>query len=92
MHNRLYQYLQSNKLLYKKRFGFQEATSTDHVILKLTDQLYDTLNNDIFTIGVFIDLFKAFDTVDNKIIQKLQHYGIQGNNLRWYQSYLTNRK
>ena len=93
MHNRLYQYLQSNKLLYNKQFGFQKATSTDHAILQLTDQLYDSFNNDKFTIGVFIDLSKAFDTVDHEILlEKIQHNGIQGNNLRWFQSYLTNRK
>ena len=43
-------------------------------------------------IGVFIDLKKAFDTVDHKIVfKKLYYYGIRGNTLKWFESYLTNR-
>ena len=62
-------------------------------MLQVTGQLYDSFNNNKFTISVFIDLSEAFDTVDNEILlENLQHYGIQGNNLRWFQSYLTNRK
>ena len=93
MYNRLYQHLQNNKLLYNKQFGFQKANSTDHAIIQLADQLYDSFNDNKFTVGIFIDLSKAFDTVDHEILlEKLHHYGIQGNNLKWFRSYLTNRK
>ena len=60
-------------------------------------QLIDKINNSIeknhFTQGVFIGLSKAFDTVDHYIlITKLKQYEIQGNNIRWFESHLSNRK
>ena len=93
MYNKLYGYLLKNKILYNKQFGFQKSNSTEHAIMQLSDQLYDSFNENKFTIGVFIDLSKAFDTVDHEILlQKLYHYGIRGKNLQWFRSYLTNRK
>ena len=60
-------------------------------------QLIDNINNSFeknhFTLGVFVDLSKAFDTVDHYIsITKLKQYGIQGNNVRWFETYFSNRK
>ena len=93
MYNKLYEYLLKNKMLYNKQFGFQKANSTEYAIMQLSDQLYDSFNENKFTIGVFIDLSKAFDTVDHEILlKKLYHYGIRGKNLQWFRSYLTNRK
>ena len=93
MYNRLYKYLTKEKILYSKQFGFQKGHSTDHAILKLTDQIYESFENNQYTLGVFIDLSKAFDTVDHSIlIQKLELHGIKGLNLAWFKNYLTNRK
>ena len=93
MYNRLFSYLDKNDILYNKQFGFQKANSTDHAIIQLIDQLVKSFNDNKFTIGVFIDLSKAFDTVDHQILLgKLKHYGITGNNLKWFHSYLSNRK
>ena len=59
----------------------------------MIDQINNNFENNEFTIGVFIDLSKAFDTVDHRILlKKLIHYGVKGNNIRWFESYLTNRK
>ena len=68
MYNRLFDYLNKHNMLYNKQFGFQKANSTDHAIIQLADQLIDSFNNNKFTIGVFIDLSKAFDTVDHQIL------------------------
>ena len=92
MYNRLYKYLTTEKLLYSKHFGFQTGLSTDHAIVDLADQSYKSFEKYHYTLDVFIDLSKAFDTVDHTIlIKKLEMYGIKGMNLAWFCSYLTNR-
>ena len=93
MYNRLYKYLTTEKLLYSKQFSFQTGLSTEHAIVKLVDQIYKSFEKDHYTLGVFIDLSKAFDTVDHTIlIRKLEMHGIKVINLAWFRSYLTNRE
>ena len=93
MYNRLHRYLCENNMLYDKQFGFQKRTSCDHAILKLIDKLNDSFDDNKFPLGVFIDLSKAFDTVDHQILlNKLKHYGIHGKNLKWFSNYLSDRK
>ena len=93
MYNRLYNYLISNSILYKKQFGFQSSNSTEYAIMELVDQISNSFDSNKFTLGVFIDLSKAFDTVDHNImLEKLKHYGASGNNLAWFKSYLDRRK
>ena len=93
MYNRLFKYLSENSILYEKQFGFQTSHSTEHGILLLVNQLYQSFDESKFTLGIFIDLSKAFDTVDHKILtKKLELYGIKGCNLGCFQSYLSNRK
>ena len=88
MYNRLYKYLTTGKVLYSKQFGFQTGLSTEHGIVKLVDQIYKSFEKDHYTLGVFIDLSKASDTVDHTItlIRKLEMYGIKGINLAWFHS------
>ena len=60
---------------------------------KLVDKIFDSFEKEQFTPRVFIDLSKAFDTVDHSILlEKLKLYGITGKNLAWIQSYLSNEK
>ena len=62
-------------------------------MLDLIDQVSNAFDNNNFFLGVFIDLSKAFDSVDHNIIlEKLSMYGVKGNNLKWFHSYLSNRK
>ena len=59
----------------------------------LVDQIYESFENDNYTLGVFIDLSKAFDTVDHSILlKKLEIYGVNTANLTWFASYLNGRK
>ena len=93
MHNCLYSYLVNETILYSKQFGFQEGHSTEHAIAQLADQIHESFENGNYTLGVLIDLSKAFHTTDHAILlKKLENYGIKDTNLVWFRSYLTKRK
>ena len=93
MYNRLYNYLLEHNLLYEKQFGFQASNSTEHAVIQLVDQILHAFKENKYTLGIFIDLSKAFDTVNHDILlKKLEMYGIKGNNLKWFCSYLEHRK
>ena len=69
------------------------AHSTEHAVIQLISQILQAFKENDHTIGIFIDLSKAFDTVNHHLLlQKLELYGIKYNNLKWFQSYLSNRK
>ena len=77
-------------MFYKKQFGFQKQ---GHAIVYLVNEILKSFENNCYTSGVFIDLTKAFDTVDHNILlKKLFHYGIRDNTLKLLQNYSHNRK
>ena len=93
MYNLLYEYFMNNNLLPEHQFGFQINNSTEHAILQFTRDITQNLDNGKSTLGVFIDLSKAFDTVDHQILlKKLKHYGVNEKTLAWLRSYLFQRK
>ena len=92
-YNRLYKYLTEKKILHPQQFGFRKGHSTEHAIAQVVDQIYESFENDKYAVGIFIDLSKAFDTVDHAILlKKLEIYRITGASLAWFRSYLTNIK
>ena len=93
MYNRFFKFLSENSILYEKQLGFQTSHSNEHAIPLLVNQLYQLFDKIKFTLGIFIDLSKAFDAVDYNIqTEKLQLYGIIGHKLRRFENYLSNRK
>ena len=61
--------------------------------MEITERIRETIDSGKFGCGIFIDLKKAFDTVNHKILlNKLEHYGVRGVLLKWFESYLSNRK
>ena len=93
MYKRLFNHLSVHNSLYQKRSGFQKGHSLGHAIMQLINQTNDKFGNHCFTLGIFIDLSKAFDTVNYQIlISKLKNYEMKGKNLSWFKNYLRNFK
>ena len=84
MYNHLYMYLKEHNIIYKKQFSFQSRYSTNDDMVHLVDKMFDSFEREQFTLGVFINLSKAFDTVDHTILlKKLKLYGITDKSLGW---------
>ncbi len=91
--DQLYQYMIDNDLFSHDQSGFRRLHSTLTCLLKNTDDWYSGLDLGQLVGLVFVDLKKAFDTVDHDILcEKLQIYGVQQQELTWFRSYLYNRK
>ena len=89
---RLLDYLSRNDILHPAQFGFRKNHSTHMALLNLYDKIAAASDNNDYAIGVFIDLSKAFDTLNHSILlNKLYHYGVRGITLDWFSSYLSNR-
>ena len=92
VHNRVYTFLEDTSCIYSLQFGFRKKHSTNHTLIDITDSIRKALDDKKFACGVFVDLQKAFDTVNHDIlISKLDHYGIRGTANNWFASYLSNR-
>ena len=92
MFNRIYNFLEKYNNIYKLQFGFRKKHSTIHALIDITENIRTALDNGSYACGIFIDLQKAFDTVNHCIlINKLNHHGIRGIANNWFKSYLNNR-
>ena len=92
MGNQLSSYFESKKLFSKNQYGFRSGHSTEFAALELIDRITTKLDNNEVPFSIFLDLSKAFDTLDhNTLLCKLNHDGIQRISLKLYESYLSNR-
>ena len=93
VYNHVIDFIDTNNLLSKQQFGFRKNHSTNHAVITLIDRISAALDSGRAVVGCYIDMKKAFDTVNHRIlINKLQLYGIRGHILDWFRSYLQNRK
>lgn len=93
IYNRTVTFFDKNKLFYNSQYGFRKNHSCSDAIMELTGEIIKNKENGIHTASVFIDLSKAFDTLDPDILlQKMNKYGIRGLVQDWFRSYLRNRK
>ena len=92
IYSRVYSYALSQNILNKNQFGFRKSHSTSHAVNYSTKIIGDCLKRRSHVLGIFIDLSKAFDTIDHSsLLVKLNRYGIRGNAHSLLKSYLSNR-
>ena len=93
MYKRLITFLNMHNILYDYQFGFRENYSTSLALIEIIENIQKQLEEGKIVAGLYLDLSKAFDTVDHNILlDKLHHYGIRGQSLTWFQNYLENRQ
>ena len=93
IYTRMYKFVSDNNLIYSKQFGFRANHSTEHALVSLTEDIKTFLDNGLWVAGIFLDLRKAFDTVNHEILlNKINRYGFRGISNKLLQSFLLNRK
>ena len=93
MKKRCLEFINNNNILCDQQFGFRTGRNTTDAILKLTDEITTALDEKLITVAVFLDLSKAFDTVNNSILlQKLDRLGFRNKSNDLFKSYLADRQ
>ena len=88
-----YYFLNDNKIITSKQFGFRPKLSTNTALTHFTDNVLLNMDSGRLTGAIFLDLSKAFGTVDNDLLlHKLKSVGLSNDTVNWFESYLTNRK
>ena len=86
-------YFNENKLIFDNQYGFRPKHSTEYAALELVDRIITQMDKKEVPINIFLDLSKAFDTIDHTVLlAKLRYYGIHDTALLLLKSYLNNRK
>ena len=93
VHDQLYNFLSTNNILTPSQSAFRKLHSTITSLINCTDSWYRNIDKKQLNLSLFLDLKKAFDTVDHQImVKKLNAIGVRGIAGDWFASYLSNRK
>ena len=93
VYKRTYNFLDAHDQLYNSQYGFRSKHSCENAISELTGHVVKGHEGKEHTAAIFLDLSKAFDTLDHSLLlKKLEKYGIRGISLNWFTSYLSNRR
>ena len=93
MYTRTYNFLEITGQLYQSQYRFRKGHSCENAVSELVSSIIKGKQEGHYTIATFIDLSKAFDTLEHGVLlEKLNKYGIRGLANEWYKSYLMNRK
>ena len=93
VHDQLHDFMRRNTVITKNQSAFKELYSTATSLICSTDSWYENIGHKKLNLTIFLDLKKAFDTVDHRImVEKLMVYGIRGIPGNWFKSYLHNRQ
>ena len=91
--NQTYTYFDDHNLFFGNQYGFREKHSTELAVLEVIYRITNQLDKGLTPMNIYLDLSKAFDTLDHDIlVHKLQYYGVSGSALRLFKNYLTERK
>ena len=92
MYSRIYTFLNKTGQIYKSQYGFRQKHSCKHAFAELVGKVVKGKEKGEHTIAIFLDLLKAFDTLEHEtLFKKLEIYGIRGTAFDWFCSYLSNR-
>ena len=93
IYNQLFLYFTKNNLLFQNQYGFRKEHSTEYAALHLVEKISNMMDQGDVPLAIFLDLTKAFDTLDHNILlDKLMFYGIKNNALKLFTNYLAYRK
>ena len=93
VYQRTYCFIESTGQIYNSQYGFRSQHSCESAVAELTSEIVKGLQNGMYTVALFLDLSKTFDTLEHKVLlDKMYRYGIRGSSLNWFKNYLENRK